>query len=629
MKKRVAWFWVVLPILLIFGVPQLRAITRMHLTGSGLINGPYWLARFWPGSQISGREGKDWFDASDPDNAVVTLGNLTQGRQLIDAHPRRADLIAFVLIRNTLDWIDNRVVSARNRGNTIRPSLNPSQLALVEKWARQGRALEPDNAFFDAVLALCLFGQSRDAEAMAAMRAGAAKSRYDEHSMDIQRARLRFFSRQRGLTLEEKTMLRNDFNRRLWQRLAEFVAWQARQSKARGQEKSGLQDAAALARLMGRAMRQSETFWQLNEPLQAQVWLWRNALSDQSQSRNRVNKATNAAAFAQSARKVGLPEIARETGILATENRQFERLYLQWATDENVFDYLFGGGRIAREHRLPLWAVLQIFTVYQVLFLAICAVFLSLFLWRSKGIAAGRRGRIWLVGSAAALTWLPLLILAPLLVFTSRSTWQQLLTAVFFALLNLFFLAPVLLIPFCETAKWRRFGKEFSASFKREDLGFAPWAQWLYRYWLPILLWSVYPVAFLMVAAQGLISWLDGWKALELWGQATAFGRLVDIHDWQTVMLWIAFGGPILFGLGWVIHARIEKHPMRQIAAHSSLRWLRDGIKTLAIWNLWFYLALLIFSLPARHAADAQFDALLEKGEINHHRGTETQSKIQ
>ncbi len=86
-------------------------------------------------------------------------------------------------------------------------TFTPAELEQSIKIARQGRQLEPDNSFFDWMLAYFLFAARRDQEALAALDEGAGKPRYDSHVRDDIQAAIAVRELVRPLLMEEKAVL--------------------------------------------------------------------------------------------------------------------------------------------------------------------------------------------------------------------------------------------------------------------------------------------------------------------------------------------------------------------------------------------------------------------------------------
>lgn len=121
--------------------------------------------------------------------------------------PDEAWVVATRLIRAVHGGYDNRVAGElekneyypRNSGQAT-----PGQIARDIAAARHGQTLEPDNSFFDWMLAHFLFAARRDEAALAVLRQAAAKSRYDDHTMDYARAAVAVYGMRRPTLFEEK-----------------------------------------------------------------------------------------------------------------------------------------------------------------------------------------------------------------------------------------------------------------------------------------------------------------------------------------------------------------------------------------------------------------------------------------
>ncbi|MBV9470092.1 MAG: hypothetical protein JOZ57_12720 [Abitibacteriaceae bacterium] len=73
--------------------------------------------------------------------------------------------------------------------------------------AQQGQRLEPDNSFFDWIIAECLFGLERDNEALEVLHQAAQKPHFDAHVKDDVQAAIAAHQRVRPLLEEEKLFI--------------------------------------------------------------------------------------------------------------------------------------------------------------------------------------------------------------------------------------------------------------------------------------------------------------------------------------------------------------------------------------------------------------------------------------
>lgn len=161
---------------------------------------------------------------------------------LIEWFPQHAWLAANRL-NYTCQWFsDDRVAGPLENDSDGNPpkvqrTFTPGELEQALSHARKGQALEPDNSFFDWMLAYFLFADHRDREALAVLRQAAFKSAYDSHVRDDLKAELAVRELVRPLLTEEKLVLKESFTDWRWSKMrhvARLAAWEAARLGKRG-----------------------------------------------------------------------------------------------------------------------------------------------------------------------------------------------------------------------------------------------------------------------------------------------------------------------------------------------------------------------------------------------------------
>jgi hypothetical protein len=264
-SREYALFFV--PWLIVLVIPQLRLLLITQVVGSSVTGNPYpWTAalegadREKPGAEAFSTRRLARLYPHDPRVLACALDENPQPQaraagfdRLINGFPRENWLIARRLratvvisprqplqFSNMLDYpfgyeeayYPENVSSLYNEDlnadsvvtvNTMpvipptgraakRPVTISPELIKAIQVARLGRQREPQNAFFDWMLAAYLFAAYHDREALAVLHEGAQKPYYDAHTSDIARQDIAVFSLVRPLLFEEKSNL---FMRRL------------------------------------------------------------------------------------------------------------------------------------------------------------------------------------------------------------------------------------------------------------------------------------------------------------------------------------------------------------------------------------------------------------------------------
>jgi hypothetical protein len=227
--------------LVVLCVPSLRLMLRVQTLGSAMSLTQYPWTEWFHSDEFSAQRIAD----SHP-NDVRALAKAAEGRafvpveseygttlvfqngharqvtagydRLIQRFPNEAWLIANRL-RHTTRWLnDNRLAGeienfrappsqAALETRKEPPSFTPAELNAAIAIARKGQRLEPDNSFFDWMLAILLWAGYRDDEALRMVQKGSLKPRYDDHTYDDLQATIAARELVRPLLLEEKIAL--------------------------------------------------------------------------------------------------------------------------------------------------------------------------------------------------------------------------------------------------------------------------------------------------------------------------------------------------------------------------------------------------------------------------------------
>jgi len=107
--------------------------------------------------------------------------------------------------RRTFAGLDPSAPKSANRRKE-KGYATPAQIESDIAMAKLGRRLEPDNAFFDWMLAQSYLEANRDAEALAALSEGAKKPRYSDYARDEMLGRIAIRQKEQAipLTIEQK-----------------------------------------------------------------------------------------------------------------------------------------------------------------------------------------------------------------------------------------------------------------------------------------------------------------------------------------------------------------------------------------------------------------------------------------
>ncbi|MBV9469112.1 MAG: hypothetical protein JOZ57_07685, partial [Abitibacteriaceae bacterium] len=238
---------------IVFSVPRLRVMWQAQVFGSTYMLYP------WTHLFQTDKFSTDELVQQYPNDVQVlaTDADKKDGRlrtraydNLIQRFPNQAWLIASRL-RYTTTWLnDDRLAGAFEsptrfpRGTTVAPersakppTFSPEELQQAIVLARRGRQLEPDNCFFDWMLATLLYSGYHDAEALQVLHEGSVKPRYEDHSYDNAQAAMAAYEKSRPLLIEEKIALSAMIAFPEYARLRHFarlLSWDAWKSESAG-----------------------------------------------------------------------------------------------------------------------------------------------------------------------------------------------------------------------------------------------------------------------------------------------------------------------------------------------------------------------------------------------------------
>ncbi len=273
--------------------------------------------------------------------------------RLIQRFPNQAWLIANRL-RHTTRWLhDNRLAGeienfSRTDFSTPAPetrkeppNFTPAELNAAIAIARRGQRLEPDNSFFDWMLAILLWAGYRDDEALRVVQRGSLKPRYDDHSYDDLQATIAARELVRPLLLEEKIALSSAIASPQHARFREFardVAWQAVKAERAGDHARALQLRGDLARLCAPMMKGRNSFITGLVARACQQVAWDNGWPARNFRRTVISPGTGAVTiykavedprglralgFSAYAKLHGRPDLAREEARLSWAGAQY------------------------------------------------------------------------------------------------------------------------------------------------------------------------------------------------------------------------------------------------------------------------------------------------------------------
>lgn len=508
------------------------------------------------------------------------------------------------------------------------PTFSPLELSQAIAAARKGRRLEPDNCFFDSMLAYFLMSGYRDAKALRVMDEGSRKTRFDDHTLDDVQAAIAVYERVRPLLIEEKISIAASEplpHLSPLRHLALLLSWKAWKLERKG-------DHAGALRIRGALMRMSAPITQgrnilmnsfLGNACQAIAWSGnpgRNFKSVRNQmppvkqdsaSWTRAQWRLMARQFALYARAHGRADLANEAVRAGKRTGRLQVAQLA-ATNIDTLGVTFGIDRNTMLGIYGFWILSRAALVQIVVTIALCAA-LSVVLFGSRPQPRERRDLLWSVGPGA----LPSAVFAMCALHWNIGSFENFVlnyppsverSAPVVALFS-FLLAPLMasvLVPWAATL-WRIHGD-------REVLLKPPPPRYdgesarlmVPHDHLPLIFKTTIQFAVGAMFACWLIAlpdWLLGNRSPATLTEAAWFAAA-------------ACGLSLICYIGWLVKWRWMAPPLLRPLQHAALRWHRQTLSFTIIIASLFWVALSLFSLSPRRAAQTQFDDYLQHGEI-------------
>lgn len=607
--------------------------------------------------------------------------------ELIARHPREAWLIAKRLRLTTVWLSDNRMAGeledstypphqpALERDARHRSTFNARDLSTAIAAAKLGRQLEPDNSYFDWMLALFLMQSTKDGdawidgpaigcedgsdirlkiwdkEAFQALHQASLKARYDEHLGEEARAIIGVKELVRPRLLEEKIMddaslLSPQLAR--FRHLARMVAWQALKWERAGKTNEGLELRLDLARASAPMMRGNSILITglVGAAMQSIAWhrsVGKRPTQDQLRALG-LDSGTGGyntfyvRGFVRDARAQHRPDLAAEALKLDAQAAKFRRAS-HGAYESGDGSMTFGVAAALMSRVRSLWWLSLAFLA-QMALLAGGWLIVSLVLIRRR-VPRGEAPQASLPISSRDLlkSVVPCAFVTLLL-----SAWamQRGINNDFFMQLGtmpsntdwvsgLILLAAGVLSPvavgalICGLATGLRMRRVLG---RQERLPSAMGRERSSRHdgmtarhqggEINSLLWTVATLSVASLSIGGLLTSLgtlflrpSGFEVPLPWPGAT-----LAAGDLGQASLTTGVIASVLWLVGWIIKARWLTAPaLRPLSLHG-LNWFRSTLAAFLIVSSWAYLGALCLSVVPRQQADAAFNTFLERGEI-------------
>lgn len=640
--------------LVVFSVPALRVMLRVETVGSASLQ-PYPWTKTLVGDATSPQQLAELYP-----NDVAVLAAAAESRdnkttalnydRLMRRFPRVAWLVADRL-RYTTGWLsDDRLAGALESavrggvpsGTTVAPertsappNFTPTELNAAIAVARQGRQLEPDNCYFDWMLAMFLYSGYHDAEALKVLHEGSLKPRYDDHAYDDMQAKLTAAEKSRPLLFEQKvilsaTTLFPQYAR--FRHLARLLSWEAWKSESAGDHARALQIRTDLARIAAPMMQGRNTLIAglVGSAMQSIAWGGSPARKVSS-NRLRLMPAGSAAVvraqyFSTYATLHGRADLAAETLKLGQATARFQQLERKFISPASSGFY--GIPAQLTNSISSLW-LLSLATLSQLGLCSFSYIVLFLFLLRTRiepVRGSDLRNSILCTTVMALLLMLSAFLLGIgqyglLGAWLSGSTPNLTRIALAFVSLGFLSMAPLLWGAFfCSgVTAWRIWQQRneldneshpryegISTDYMPRDIkslifAFMAWA----GLGTTLFCW----VAAVVAAATGATHW-----TLPLLPLPSDLWPVMDEPAVPLAVIALGFTGCCYFG--WLIKWRfLTVLPLRPLS-HYALRWHRQTLSAWLVLGSLIYLALSLASLPERQQADAQLNRYLQQGEI-------------
>ncbi len=532
--------------------------------------------------------------------------------RLIQQYPHEAWLVANRL-RYTASWfsddrtareLDHQVSDVLPRQKNFMPDELKQAIAIAQK----GRRLEPDNAYFDWMLAYFLFAGYRDKEALLVLHEGAKKPRYDDHTLQDLQASVAVRELARPLLFEEKLVVSAAlvFPHLAKQRqVARLAVWEGVKAERAGDHERALQIYADVARLGARMRESSHTLIQslVAKAIEAVAWQGvERKLSKAEEKRLFTLHYPHAPGqrarilsqrFARYAAAHGRADLAEEVRRYGEAVARFhERVHFP-------ADIITGFPDRKLACLLVLWWA-SAALLPQLLLTAFVWVVLSVILWRQQVFGGSVRSldvaSSVLVGGCASALWMMEAICL-------GAGWDNLLGSnnganeSITALGALVAITPALLgAAYCATATIWRHRRTLQAAkmLSKKDTSALPWWE---RDIAPHLnLIGTTALHLLTIAA-----WVN-LVILPLSGEQQNY-TLPLILSFLCVLRWV---------FKWLYFTPVSLRPITGYG----LCWYRQTLGAFLLLSSVAYLLLSLASLPLRREADAKMDDIIRRGEL-------------
>jgi hypothetical protein len=557
--------------------------------------------------------------------------------RLIQRFPNEAWLIANRLRFTAFSFSDDRVAGDFEKLPESAPrekkNFTPAELAQAIAVAEKGQRLEPDNFFFDWMVAYFLFAGGRDKEALVALHKGAQKPRYDDHTLYDLQVSVAVRELVRPLLAEEKIALSAAvlFSHLTKQRhVARLAVWEGVKAERAGDHPRALQIYSDIARLGARIRENSQWIIEglVAEAIELIAWggVERKISREERARLHKMSHYRAERARMQSERfaryavthgRVALAEEARRDGeILARFLEQTDRAFKSDEVHEVYEVYNVPNPTLMTI--LSLWWASAVL-LPQLLLNALLWFILSFLLWR-KEVHGGTIRRLDSASSVLACGAAPILLgVAALVDGVWWNEMVKLLGAFNFyvypqesipnLLLHLICLliavTPALLgAAYCAAAIMWRHRRTLQAAqmLSKKDILQAgslryPSLPWWERDLAPLLhLIGTWALHFLTIAA-----WVN--LVIALISEEQQNYALPLLLSFLCVLRWV---------LKWLYFTPVSLRPITGYG----LRWYRQTLGAFLLLSSLGYLVLSLASLPLRRDADTKMDDIIRRGEL-------------
>lgn len=532
--------------------------------------------------------------------------------RLIQRFPREVWLVANRL-RYTAQWFnDDRVAgdlqTMPGSPPPRRKNFTAHELAQAIAIAKKGQQLEPDNSYFDWMLAYFLFAAYRDTEALAVLHEGAQKPRYDDHTLQDVQASIAVHELIRPLLFEEKlaisaALLLPQFAKH--RQVARLAVWEGVKAERAGDHARALCIYGDVARSGARMRESSHYLIQSLVAIALEAIAWQGVerkLSKAEEKRLYTLHYRHAPAerarvlsqrFARYAAAHGRADLAAEVRRNGEAVARFrEQVHFPVDIIAGFPDWKFARVLALR------WASAALLP--QLLLTAFVWVVLSVILWRKQVFGGSVRSldiaSSVLVGGCASALWMVAAI-------RLGAGGGRLLhgdngaDAAIAALGVLVAVTPALLgAVYCAAATTWRHRRTLQAA-KMLSKKYIPSLPWWERDLAPLLnLIGTWALHLLTFAA----------------GVNLVIAPLSDEPQNYTLPLILSFLCVLRWVIKWLYFTPVSLRPI----TGSGLRWYRQTLGAFLLLSSIAYLVLSLASLPLRREADAKVDDIIRRGEL-------------